>query len=265
MIVDVVFKESNDTFDTEFGEVFNISDGGYEKGYAEGYEKGNADGYEQGEKASFDIGKQAEWSEFWDLYQQNGNRTDYAHAFRGAGWNDTTFKPKHNIVCGEWDNYIFTTCNITDLKGILEECGVTLDTSKVSGGTQLFASSRVTKVPPIDCSAMTTCLAMFNACVCLTDVELNNVRDVLTGNNMFGNCTELVNFKGTGTIGANGWRFNNSNKLSHESLLNILNMLKDYSADTSGTSWVMTLGATNLDKLTDAEKLIATNKGWTLA
>ena len=46
-------------------------------------------------------------------------------------------------------------------------------------------------------------------------------------------------------------------------ILSILNCLKDYK--DSGTTYTVTLGATNLAKLTDAEKAIATQKGWTLA
>jgi hypothetical protein len=45
--------------------------------------------------------------------------------------------------------------------------------------------------------------------------------------------------------------------------MNVINILKDYSG--SGTTYTLTLGSTNLAKLTDAEKAIATEKGWTLA
>lgn len=44
----VKFSESNQNFKPQFGEVHNISDGGYERGYAKGYEVGNADGYTKG-------------------------------------------------------------------------------------------------------------------------------------------------------------------------------------------------------------------------
>lgn len=36
MILDVKFSESNQSFSLAFGEVQNLSDGGYERGYAEG-------------------------------------------------------------------------------------------------------------------------------------------------------------------------------------------------------------------------------------
>ena len=48
MKLDVKFVESNQSFKTGFGEVQNISDGGYERGYAAGYE----DGYENGKADS---------------------------------------------------------------------------------------------------------------------------------------------------------------------------------------------------------------------
>lgn len=51
--------------------------------------------------------------------------------------------------------------------------------------------------------------------------------------------------------------------LSHDTLIRILNALYDYS--DSPDTYTLTLGSTNLEKLTDYEKSIATEKGWTLA
>lgn len=36
--------------------------------------------------------------EFWDVYQQNGKRTDYINAFAGVGWNASTFRPKYPMA-----------------------------------------------------------------------------------------------------------------------------------------------------------------------
>ena len=52
-----------------------------------------------------------------------------------------------------------------------------------------------------------------------------------------------------------------STKFTREALLEILGNLK---AQTSGSK-KLTMGSTNLAKLTDEDKAIATNKGWTLA
>ena len=68
-----------------------------------------------------------------------------------------------------------------------------------------------------------------------------------------------------GTININGFDFHWSTKLSHDSLMSIINALQDKTTDTSGTSWVVTLGTENLAKLSDSQKAIATQKGWSLA
>lgn len=57
-------------------------------------------------------------------------------------------------------------------------------------------------------------------------------------------------------------RLNVSNNITVESMIAMFNSLKDLTGDTAKT---LTLGSTNLDKLTDEQKAIATNKNWTLA
>lgn len=56
MKLDVKFSESNQSFDPKFGEVHNISDGGYERGYAEGYDVGNTEGYTKGHTEGVEAG-----------------------------------------------------------------------------------------------------------------------------------------------------------------------------------------------------------------
>ena len=69
-----------------------VFDAGYEKGKNEGgnteevYNKGVADG------------KQAQYDEFWDKFQNYGNRTYYGYAFAGNCWHTDLLKPKYPIV-----------------------------------------------------------------------------------------------------------------------------------------------------------------------
>lgn len=74
----------------------------------------------------------------------------------------------------------------------------------------------------------------------------------------------MENITFEGVIVKNGLTFANTSEISHDSLISALNCLKDFSTDASGTSHSLTLGTTNLAKLTDAEKAIAPQKGWTL-
>jgi hypothetical protein len=78
-------------------------------------------------------------------------------------------------------------------------------------------------------------------------------------NASFTNSTALENITIEGTIG-NDFDIHWS-PLTHDSIMSIINHLQ---TKTSGT-FTLTLGSTNLAKLTDAEKAIATSRGWTLA
>ena len=59
MILDIRFAESNQSFDCNFGEINNVSDGGYERGYEKGYEEGFDagfdDAYKEEQEKSVDI------------------------------------------------------------------------------------------------------------------------------------------------------------------------------------------------------------------
>lgn len=76
-------------------------------------------------------------------------------------------------------------------------------------------------------------------------------------------CSNLTNITfADGSIINNSTSFSSCTKLTVNSILNILNILKDLTGSTSAT---LTLGAGNLAKLTDEQKAIATNKNWVLA
>jgi hypothetical protein len=60
MTFKVKFSESNQSFKAKFDKVYNISDGGYERGLEEGYAKGEAEGrvigYAEGEQVGISVG-----------------------------------------------------------------------------------------------------------------------------------------------------------------------------------------------------------------
>ena len=71
-------------------------------------------------------------------------------------------------------------------------------------------------------------------------------------------CHNLVNLGGFGKIKAS-FDLSDSDVLTVDSLMNIINQAATVTGKT------MTFGSTNLAKLTDAQKAVATNKGWTLS
>lgn len=78
-------------------------------------------------------------------------------------------------------------------------------------------------------------------------------------NNMLYGTSNIENFGGFVGL-ADSFDFSSLTKLTEQSLVNIMN-----EAATVTGGQVLTFGATNLAKLTDEEKAIAINKGWTLA
>ena len=196
--------------------------------------------YSKGADTGMAYGKQAEYDAFWDAYQQNGERVQYQQAFAGTGWTDEIYNPKYPIRIEKncWDmNECFNGTNgITDLK------------VPVIFGEQVSGAAST----------------LFRGCTRLKTIPKIVLNENIGFTIWFSGCFFLENLTIEGTIGKNGFDVSSSSKLTHKSLMNIINVLKDYSADTSGTTYTCTLGATNLAKLTDAEKAIATQKGWSL-
>jgi surface protein len=104
---------------------------------------------------------------------------------------------------------------------------------------------------------------IFQYCDKLTSLDLSNwdiskVTASYAVSNAF-YCKALTDFKAPKNISA-AISFSSCPNLTHDSLMSIINNLA-----TVTSTKKLTLGATNLAKLTNEEKAIATNKGWTLA
>ena len=77
--------------------------------------------------------------------------------------------------------------------------------------------------------------------------------------NCFTNCTSLTTITGNPNFKVS-LNLSYSKNLTHDSIMVVINGLQ-----TVTTAQTLTLGSTNLAKLTEADKKIATDKGWTLA
>ena len=157
------------------------------------------------------------------------------------------------------------TSNVTNMYGMFNNCsGLTsipsLDTSKVTDmGSMFYGCSRLTTIPELNTSNVTDMLTMFRDCSNLTTIPLLDTSNVTSMLSMFKGCSNLTilgGFKGLKT----DLDLSFSTKLTHESLMNVIN----YAANVTPSRKTLTLKSKNLDKLTNEEKTIATNKGWTL-
>ena len=175
--------------------------------------------------AVFDAGRKAGNDAFWDAYQQNGNRTEYNYAFANYLWTKETFRPKYNIA-PTVAHYMFQFNAIGgDLVAILDNLEITLDFSKTTGMTNLFAGSKFTRIGEID----TRSISLLNSCFAnanlLETIDKLKVREALRYSTTFNGCTALKNLTIDGTIAQNGFDVSSCTKLSKASILSILNAL----------------------------------------
>ena len=219
----------------------------------------------ENEQKVFDAGKKAEYDAFWDLVQENGNRTNYDFCFAGEAWSVDNFKPKYHIQPTSCQNMFAYWGTYSGRIGAIDFRGFPIDFSKSKLVANCFYGNLfVVAVGEINTTSVNGLSNFFSTCPNLHTIEKFVVKESgeNTYYNTFNYCIKLENITFEGVIG-NDISFGDSPLLTHDSLMSIINHLKDFSGTT--TTMTCTLGATNLAKLTDAEKAIATEKGWSLA
>ena len=171
-----------------------------------------------------------------------------------------------------WD-----TSNVTDMRYTFHYCKklTSLDiggwnVSNVTNMDSMFDGC--TNITSIDLSNwnvsnVTNMGWMFNSCSNLTSIDLStwNMNNVTNMSYMFNGCKVLTDLNMNGAIlpkiDLTNWGLDTCTALTVDSLVSVINALPQLD---SGTSYTCTIGSTNLAKLTDEQKAIATNKGWTL-
>lgn len=137
-------------------------------------------------------------------------------------------------------------------------------------------------IPPIDTSKGTSFYSMFEQNKGMKSIPLLDMGKCNDCAYLVEGCVELVDLAGFKNLGkgftkktANYYtqklNLSQCTKLTHDSLMNVINNLYDlnltYNVAGGGTLYqqALTLGSTNLAKLTAEEIAIATNKGWTVS
>ena len=211
--------------------------------------------------AGGNTGGKSEMDEFWDLYQSNGTRLDHLGAFCGTGWRNENFKPKYDIKPGTAYMMFRGALISGDLVDTLSKLGVSLDFSGCTDVRFAFMSSQITRLGVIDLSSATLTESMFNGARQLRTIDklILKADGSQTFSSFFNNTSELENITIEGTIG-NNIDFSACTKLTHDSLMSIINHLQDKTG--AATKPVLTIGTTNYKQLTEEERKIATDKNW---
>lgn len=185
----------------------------------------------------YDAGKKAEYDSFWMQYQQGGKRTEYDFAFAGGGWNNTTFKPKYDIVV-KTQSHMFSDCSIKNLKGILDTLGINFDTSGMTSTSYILQGSTITHFPAISLISAPKVPYLFYSCNALQHIEKVILKDdgsqEFTENYSFGKLNALSYIRFEGKIGKS-ISFAGSPLLTSESVQSIIDHLLDLTGNTKQT------------------------------
>ena len=152
-----------------------------------------------------------------------------------------------------------------------------IDTSKVSDFSQAFYNCRKLKsVKQYNTSFAKIFSQCWYNCYDLTTIPELNFNNANSINRLLYSCSSLKDLGGFLNLGQNysttlpvnysayTLDLNASTKLTHDSLMNVINKL--YDIKTKGCkAQKLTLGTDNMAKLTAEEIAIATNKGWTVS
>ena len=197
----------------------------------------------------------------------------------------------------------FDTSKVTSMNYMFSDCQRLIvvphfDTSKVTSMNYMFQNCKyLTTVPHFDTSKVTSMNGTFSGCEVLREIPQLDTSNVTNLQNAFQNCKKLEVLPelacdkisnvmmfgynpmnsiryvgGFKNLGMMSFMSNTSGAyfiaglpcISKESVLNILNDL--YDRASAGYSVVtLKMHANHLAMLTDEEKAIATNKGWTLS
>lgn len=209
-------------------------------------------------------GMQTESNRFWDSLQNNGKRTNYTYGFMGNSWNDVTFRPKYDINPDWAIVQMFTSCKITDLEKILNECGVSLNTRNNGNYTSAFSSSSFIILPHIIFGSGTSnASTVFGGCTSLHTIRKITIEAGASAQftTTFQNCTALANVEFDGVISMSinfQWC-----PLTKESITSVINALS-----SSVTGQTATFKKTAKEAaFTDSEwnTLISTKSNWTFS
>ena len=175
------------------------------------------------------------------------------------------FPPLSNSNATSMDGWFLydDTINVTTMNLWFQQCCLLtsapeMNTSNVTRMYYMFYSCYLlVSIPLYDTEKVTNMAGMFSYCRSLVSIPAMNVSNATNFNSMFSGCSSLQEIHMYGM--AKSFDISASTKFTESALVEILNNLASVSS-----AQTLTMGSTNLAKLTDEEKAIATGKGWTL-
>lgn len=226
----------------------------------------------ENEQKVYDAGKKSQYDEFWDAFQDNGNRDDYGYAFRYKGWNDVNFNPKHKMY-PTWASYMFANSEIIDTE--LEKY---VDFSNCADISGIFSWSKFKNLPILNFTKVSPTSSTNSSFAAMGNLE--SIEKIIINNDgsfpfhlgTFNSTAKIKEIRFEGVIGTSFY-IQHATALSKASFLNIFSVL---SASTEGLSATFSKTAVNRAFKTsngtnngatsaEWEELVATKPNWTIS
>lgn len=213
----------------------------------------------------YEAGRKAEYDEFWDSYQNGGNRLTLDFFFAGNGWYQNTIIPKYDLKPARANNMFTMTTFAGDLAQHFEDLGRALDFSNCTMVHQIFANATdITRLGTLDFRKVTYGSSWFISMRKLITIDkLMLSEDTTAPGYAFDDCSNLENLTIEGVINKNGYNFKACTKLSKASIESIMAAL---STATSGLTVTLSKTAVN-NAFTDEEwtALVSQHTNWTIS
>ncbi|MCH5304198.1 MAG: leucine-rich repeat domain-containing protein [Ruminococcus sp.] len=209
-------------------------------------------------------------SQYGELIDKIGSDAEFRRLIERQEIN-TLHVPEGTTVIGEYAfyrstfSYIYIPESVTDLSGTqvfgyskLKSITIPDNVSRISGSSLFYHCDELTSVVVPD-SVDSIQSGLCNYCTNLKSVVLPGNCEM--GGGAFSNCRNLE-FVTLGNDFNSSVDLSASTLYSTETIVSWLKALKDRTKFSANT---LTIGSTNLAKLTDEQKAIAINKNWNLA
>ena len=217
---------------------------------------GDAGSYDEG----YDAGYSKAEREHWDNVLNYGNRTDLEYAF--SDWGAEYLRPPYKVMPTSRSISMFRRCKVKKLESQyfdLSNCSVA-QAAGTSGHHNTFSyCSDLEEIEDIGLPAGGY-YQTFMGDSSLKTIAVLRVKEDTTANNAFNGCGSLENITIVGPIGTSTFNFSPCTALTHDSAMSIFHALQ---IKTEGT-WTVTMPKACEGKVSDEEKAVATEKGWTI-
>lgn len=213
----------------------------------------------ENEQKVYEAGKTEMNEVWWRAISNNYKRTEWTYAFQHADIRNVG-TPQGTITVKDGIDRMFQSCTTGD------SIPAFFDFSKVTSAIHAFRYTKIKVFADLNIPAIKNLNGTWQGCNNLETIELIRCLESSNFEATFSNCESLKDVTFEGVIGTN-ISFATSPLLTKETLLSnggngVFGKLKVLD---EGETRIITLHADTKAMLTDAEKAIATQKGWTIS